>query len=53
MFKRYENENLKRIEALLEKLLSHFEGKPEEVEIEKCLKDIRKNDDDLKGSDFL
>lgn len=50
---RYENENLRRIELLLEKLLAKFAGEPEEAEITKCLKDIRKNKEELKGEDFL
>jgi hypothetical protein len=50
---RYENENMLRIEALLEKLSLHFNGAPEEAEIQKCLISIRKNDDSLKGGDFL
>jgi len=48
---RYENNSMLRIEKLLEKLLAHFEGKPEEKEIQKCLKEIRK--DELKGGDFI
>lgn len=53
----YQNENLRRIEILLEKLLLHFTGTPEEQpvveEIEKCLKSIKKDDETLKGWNFI
>jgi hypothetical protein len=50
---RYENQNLMRIEKLLERLVSIFEGQKEEEEIKKCLRDIRKDQDNIKGGDFL
>ncbi len=60
MFKRYNDENTRRIESLLERLLLHFENvsdeeKPKKIEenIEKCLDSIRENNDNLQGWNFI
>jgi hypothetical protein len=54
-FIRYENQNMIRIEKLLEKLLLKFEGKPEEKEIVKCLESIEenKNENNIGGWNFI
>ena len=58
-FKRYENSSLQHIEALLERLVAHFEktNEPEDKplinDIQKNLKKIKEDNGELKGSDFL
>ena len=56
MLTRYENHSMARLEALLEKILLAMQnGNTEQAteKIEKCLTEIRKSNDEIKGGDFL
>ena len=53
---RYENHNMARIEALLEKILLALQGgniESASEKVEKCLTEIKKCDSGMKGGDFL